>query len=70
MNSGVCCKLQLRGFGGAGAAGFDGAGAFGAQAAPFDFCILPSSFFLPRTFHPQPVEQRALGLLLAGGQFD
>jgi hypothetical protein len=31
---------------------------------------LPSAFFLRREFHPQPVEQRALGLLLAGCDFD
>jgi hypothetical protein len=38
---------------------------------------LPSAFFLPctaglfdRAFHPQPVEQRALSLLLAGRDFD
>jgi hypothetical protein len=31
---------------------------------------LPSSFFVLRAFHPQPVEQRAPGLLLAGGDFD
>jgi hypothetical protein len=41
------------------------------------FCILPSYFFLSCTaglfdpvFHPQPVEQRALGLLLAGCDFN
>jgi hypothetical protein len=33
----------------------------------FAFCIHPSSF--PLAFHPQPVEQRALGLLLAGCDF-
>jgi hypothetical protein len=36
----------------------------------FAFCILPSSFFLRPGFHPQPVEQRALGLLLAGADYD
>jgi hypothetical protein len=41
-----------------------------SAAAAFDFCILPSSFFLPRVFHPKTIEQRALGLLLAGCDFD
>jgi hypothetical protein len=36
----------------------------------FAFCILPSSFFLRPEFHSQPVEQRALGLLLAGRDFN
>ena len=29
-----------------------------------------TDFFLLRAFHSQPVEQRALGLLLGGGDFD
>ena len=33
-------------------------------------CIPPSSFSVPRALHPEPVEQRALGLLLAGCDFD
>jgi hypothetical protein len=36
----------------------------------FAFWIIPSSFFLRREFHSQPVEQRALGLRLPGGDFD
>jgi hypothetical protein len=36
----------------------------------FDFCIIPSSFFLPRALHPQLIEQRALGLLLTGCVLD
>jgi hypothetical protein len=31
---------------------------------------LSSEFFLLRAFHPQHVEQRAFGLLLAGCDFD
>ena len=34
------------------------------------FHIFPSSFFLSAAFHSQPVERCALGLLLAGGDFD
>jgi len=37
-----------------------------SPAGAFAFCILTSSFFLPCAFHSQPVEQRALGLLLTG----
>jgi len=35
-------------------------------------CLLNSSFFLlpSPAFHPQPVDQRAPGLRLAGGDFD
>jgi hypothetical protein len=65
--------LQFQGFGGQGAGGGNGAGVFVPQpvkAAAFAFFILPSSFCLPAVFPPHPLEQRAQGLLLAGGKFD
>jgi hypothetical protein len=40
------------------------------MTAAFTFFLLPSPFFLPRAFHPPPVEECALGLLLARGGFD
>jgi len=34
------------------------------------FCLVLVAGLFDAVFHPQPVEQRALGLLLAGGGFD
>ena len=86
--------LQVQGFGGEGAGGFDGAGVFvlhnvnsgGGQGQFFASDALHFAYpgvgiefgcgeklgagLFDRVFHPQPFEQRALGLPLAGRDFD